>query len=82
MELGHICKKQGGARRGGKSGIAADGRDTHREHDIEFLDRRAEDQHGTASERGCDRVEQCDRARDKHGLDQLHVVGKLGSNGM
>jgi hypothetical protein len=82
VELGHIGEKPGRARRGGKSGTAADGRDKRREHDIELVDRLAQDQHGTASERGSDRVEQHDPARDKHGLGHLYVVGELGSNGM
>ena len=71
VELGHVSQKPDWARRGGKSGAAADGRDTCREHDIELLDRRAKDEHDTASERGCDRLEQCDPARDKRGLDRL-----------
>jgi hypothetical protein len=82
VELGHVSQKPDWARRGGKSGAAADGRDTCREHDIELLDRRAKDEHDTASERGCDRLEQCDPARIKHGLDHLYVVVEWGSNGM
>jgi hypothetical protein len=82
VELGHIGEKPGWARRGGQSGTSADGGDTRREHDIELLGRREKDQHGTASERGGDRVEQCDPARDKHGLDHLYVVGEWRSDGV
>ena len=82
VELGHLNEKPGWARRGGKSGRAADSRDTCREHDIELVDGRASDEHDTASERGCDRLEQCDPARDEPGLGDIHVVGANGPNGM
>jgi hypothetical protein len=82
LELGHIGEKPGWAWRGCKSEPAADGGDTCREHDIELLDRRADDEHDTASERGCDRLEQRDRARDEHGLDDLYLVCEDGSNGV
>ena len=82
VELGHIGEESGWARRGCKSGPAANGRYTRREHVIELLNRLAKDQRGTASERGCYWIEQCDSARDKHGLDHVYVVGGRGPNGM